>query len=327
MNQSLTTTVDLVRQYGGPVSHAALDPSRRMFRTLTVEGVISFMLVNRCAVVMGDPICAPANKTLLADAFADYCAEIGWTILYVAATASLQAYARERGYTSMEFADLLIADPQDDPEIGSQARHLRQHLNHTRRDCVTVREYFGESDAQVEAQAHAACEAWLSSRHGLQMYLGRPQLFNDKTGRRWFIAEKEGQVIGFLSMLRVGCSECRNLINLVFSSPSAPLYTSELMVVTALKALREEGANSVCLGIGPRAALGRVEGCNAVTELLSRKFYRLAEKLTHQHGKTAFWEKFRVAQREPVYLLFQPPGIGPSKIYALIRALHFSITG
>ncbi|MFA6162772.1 MAG: phosphatidylglycerol lysyltransferase domain-containing protein [Methylobacter sp.] len=327
MTKPFSTAVDLVRQYGGPLSHAALDPSRSTFRTPAVDGLISFLPVYRCAVVLGDPICAPENKTHLADAFADYCAGKDWSILYVAATASLQAYSRERGYASIEFAGLLIADPQNDPETDAQGRHLRQHLNHTRRMGVMVREYLGEPDAQMEVQTQATYEAWLGDRHGPQMYLGRPRLFDDRVGRRWFIAKQAGKVVGFLSMLRVGCTECQSLINIVFSSPAAPLHTNELMVTTALRALREEGVNSVCLGVGPLETLGRIEGYGAISEWLSRKFYRLAAKLIHQHGKTVFWEKFRLTQREPLYLLFQSPRIGLSELYALFRAFHFSVTG
>jgi hypothetical protein len=108
MIKPLSTIVDLVRQFGGPVSHAALDPSHCTFGIPAVDGLISFLLVRRCAVVLGDPICAPENKFHLADSFADYCAVNGWSILYVAATASLQAYASKLGYGSMEFAGLLL---------------------------------------------------------------------------------------------------------------------------------------------------------------------------------------------------------------------------
>lgn len=149
MTKSPSTTVDLVRQYGGPVSHVALDPSRSTFRTPAVDGLINYLPVCRYAVVQGDPVCAPEHKIRLADAFADYCAGKGWSILYVAASADLQAYARERGYASMEFASLLMADPRNDPEAGPRARHLRQHLNHARRTGLTVREYLGKPDARL----------------------------------------------------------------------------------------------------------------------------------------------------------------------------------
>jgi lysylphosphatidylglycerol synthetase-like protein (DUF2156 family) len=327
MTKPLSTVVDLVRQHGGVVSHAALDPSHSTFRIPDVDGLISYLPVCRCAVMQGDPICAPENKAQLADAFADYCAGKGWSILYVTATAGLQAYAHERGYVSMEFASLLMADPQDDPEAGAEGRHLRQHLNYARRAGVGVREYSGEPDAQFEEETQAICESWLGSRHGLQMYLGRPRLFDDRVGRRWFIAEQAGKVVGFLSMLRVGCG-CQGLINLVFSAPAAPLYTNELMVATALQTLREEGIGSVCLGVGPLEALGRIEGCGAIAEWLSRKLYRLiSTRLMRQYDKTVFWEKFRVTQREPLYLLFQSPRIKLREIYALMRALHFSVKG
>jgi lysylphosphatidylglycerol synthetase-like protein (DUF2156 family) len=220
------------------------------------------------------------------------------------------------------------ADPQHDPEVDHRGHHLRQHLNHARRTGVMVREYLGETapDARLEAQAEAACEQWLAARHGLQLHLGRPRLFEDRPGRRWFIAEQVGRVVGMLSMLRMNCFECHSLINIVFSSPAAPLYTKELMVVAALQALREEGIRSVCLGAGPLAALGRIDGCGGVTEFLSRSLYRLAAKVMNLHGRTVFWEKYHVTRREPLYLLFQSPRIKLRELIALFRAFHFSVT-
>lgn len=320
--------VELVRRHGGPVSHAALAPSRNIFCVPGIDGLIAFLPTHQCAVVMGDPICAPEHKARLADAFAAYCADHGRTVVYAAATASMQAYARERGYATMEFASLLIADPQHDPEEGHRGRHLRQHLNHTRRTGVTVREYLGEAspDAQLEAQTEAACEQWLTHRHGPQTHLGRPRLFEDRQGRRWFIAERGGSVVGMLSMLRVGGGNYQSLVNIVFSSPAAPIHTNELMVVAALRALREEGIDSVCLGVGPLGTLGRIDGCSATTEFLSRGIYWLAARVMNLRGRTMFWEKYRLTRKEPLYLLFQSPRIGLSGINALFRAFHFSIT-
>ena len=132
-------------------------------------------------------------------------------------------------------------------------------------------------------------------------------------------------VVGMLSMLRVSYVDSGSLINIVFSSPTAPLYTNELLVVTALQALREEGVGSVCLGIGPNAALGQIDGCGGVTEFLSRHFYRLAANIMNLHGRTVFWEKYQITRREPLYLLFQSPNIGFREINALLQAFHLSM--
>jgi lysylphosphatidylglycerol synthetase-like protein (DUF2156 family) len=158
------------------------------------------------------------------------------------------------------------------------------------------------------------------------MYLGRPSLFENRPGRRWFIAEQAGNVVGMLSMLRVSGIENHGLVNIVFSSPAAPPHTKELMVATALRALREEGAHAVCLGVGPLEELGGIEGCGGVTEFLARSAYHWASKKLHLHGRTVFWEKFRVTRREPLYLLFQHPRIGLREVNALFRAFHFSVS-
>lgn len=63
------------------------------------------------------------------------------------------------------------------------------------------------------------------------------------------------------------------------------------------------GVRSVCLGVGPLAELGQVEGFGGVTEFLARGIYRWVTKVMSLHDRTAFWEKYHVAYHEPLYLL------------------------
>ena len=114
LNKSPTSIVELVRHYGGPVTHAALNPKLSLFQTPNIEGFIGFQLVQRCAVVQGDPVCASEYKAALADAFASHCTNNGWSFLYTSVTAEMHAYAKELGHATMQFADLLIADLQVD---------------------------------------------------------------------------------------------------------------------------------------------------------------------------------------------------------------------
>ena len=80
----ISSAMELVRRYGDSVPHAALNPSLNIFRAPSIDGLIGFQVVRRCAVVQGDPVCAPEHKTPLADAFATYCANNDWTFLYSA---------------------------------------------------------------------------------------------------------------------------------------------------------------------------------------------------------------------------------------------------
>ena len=65
--------IELVRCYGGPVSHAALDPTNSIFQDGDIEGLITYRVIKCCAVVFGDPVCAPEIKVALLDAYTVYC--------------------------------------------------------------------------------------------------------------------------------------------------------------------------------------------------------------------------------------------------------------
>ncbi|MGZ4958988.1 MAG: phosphatidylglycerol lysyltransferase domain-containing protein [Methylomonas sp.] len=324
----LSSDIDLVRRYGGPVSHAALNPSHRTFRSPGIDGMVGFLLAQGCAVALGDPMCAPEQRDELTAAFAKYCADNKWSVIYAVATSNLRSFVNESGGGMLEFADLLVANPQHDPEAGSKGRHLRWNLNRARRHDVKVHEYQGNRspDAELEARAMEALGSWRAGRKGFQMYLGSPRLFADRPGCRWFIAECAGSVVGVLYMMQVNCAGCRYLIDLVFSTPDAPQHTNELMVVSAFKALREEGEVAVCLGVGPKALLGEVRGFGTLSSALARSFYKISNKMVPQHGKTVFWEKFGIVHREPLYLIFQHPRVGIREFHALLKTFNFSMS-
>jgi hypothetical protein len=114
--------------------------------------------------------------------------------LYAVATEAMRAYAGGHGYGTIEFADLSMADPRQDPEAGTKGRHLRRNLNRTRRRGVTVREYRGETspDAGLEAQSAEVLELPLAQpgSHGLET-----DLRSARTGRSR-LAGKFGTIEG-----------------------------------------------------------------------------------------------------------------------------------
>jgi lysylphosphatidylglycerol synthetase-like protein (DUF2156 family) len=322
MNGATKTDLYWVRRHGGPIAHAALDPERCRFRVEGIAGMIAYTQMGRSAVMLGDPICAAEHQGRLAAAFADHARQQGWSILIAVASARLRGQVLPFGWAALEFANLLVLDPRPDPEHGADGRHLRQQLNHTRREGVTVSEYAGSGDAALESQVQTLYDRWRTHRYGPQMYLGVARLFEHRVGRRWFIARRGNAILGCLSLLEAGGTGSPYLLNQVFSDPTSPPHTNELLIVTALAALRVEGCPSVCLGIGPRSALGRIDGCNPERTGLASWLYKVSGWLLHPDHKTRFWAKFGARPQEPLYLLFQDPRLRLRDIYALLRAFH-----
>jgi lysylphosphatidylglycerol synthetase-like protein (DUF2156 family) len=307
-----------VRRFGGALSHALLDPSCRAFIVDGIDGVVPFQVVGNCAVELGDPICAAAHKTLMQNAFAAHCRGRGWTTIAVATTEA----TCERASGAVGFADLLFADPRHDPTTGHAGRHLRQNIARVRRDGIVVREYTGERDDELEARAQAMCDRWRSAR-GPSLFLTETRLFTERLGRRWFVAWKGGDVVGLLSLLRAD-NVGGNLVNVVFADPKAPTHTTDLLVAETLRVLREEGAESVCFGIGPRREID-LDGFHAMSIALAKSVYRFGDRLVHFQAKTVFWEKFGPLERAPLFIRFEPPRLGVRECRALFRAFHFTL--
>ncbi len=303
-----------VRRFGGPLAHAILDPACGIFEADGIAGAVAFDVIGKCAVAFGDPICERADRDVLRAAFEAYCRRHGWSSINVAATTPNSA--------SVTFADLLFADPRHDPSSGPRGRHLRQNVRHAARAGVTASEYTGPRDAELEARVQAACERWREAR-GASLFITEPRLFTERIGRRWFIARCGDEVVGLLSLLHAG-DVGGNLVNLVFATPAAPAHTTDLLVVEALRALREEGAESVCFGIGPRVDIA-LDGFGVATAALAKGVYHFGDRLVHFKAKTAFWEKFGPLRREPLYIRFDPPRIGVRACRALFRAFHFTL--
>ena len=325
MQSSADTDLIWVRRYGGPIAHAALHPERQVFHAEGIDGLIAHSPSGHCDVVMGDPICATVDKPQLADAFAEHARSQGRALVYVAASGTLRKHVLAKGWAALEFADLLATDPRHDFEQGPEGRHLRQQLNRTRREGVTVKEYRRSGNDLFENRVQSTYDRWRTRRNGPQMYLGTANLFDHDLGRRWFIAQRGTEVLGCLSLLEAGGTGSPYLINLVISSPEAPAHTNELLIVTALAALRSEGCPSVCLGIGPRHTLGSIEGCRPLQYSLARWLYQCSSRLLHPDRKTQFWKKFGAMPQEPLYLLFENPRLRIGDVFALFRAFHASI--
>lgn len=324
MKNTYFSPLELVRKYGGPVSHAVLDSNFRLFTHPKVEGLIGYRVVGNYAVVMGNPVCPYHQVTIFTQIFSEYCKSLGLSVIYAVVSNQLRDYSVQLGYASLEVADILFANPQNNPETGPNSHNLRRQVRQARKFGVTVKEYQAASDAHLIGQALHACDAWLNGRQGMQMFLCPPGLFEDSYGQRWLIAEYEGNVVGVLSLLQMGSNECNQLISLVFSAPYAPPHTNELLVSSTLEILRQEGAQSVCLGVAPRAELGEVMGYGRIIEWMARGIYRKIVQSTRQTGKITFWEKFKLTQRVPLYLIFESPYLTPTEVYALIKAFNFS---
>jgi phosphatidylglycerol lysyltransferase len=150
----------------------------------------------------------------------------------------------------------------------------------------------------VRVAAERLVRRWLLSRKMAPMgFLVDVQPFDFPEERRYFVAEREGRVLGFLAAVPV-YGRGGWFFEDFLRDPDAPNGTAELLIDAGMRRAAEDGSGYVTLGLAPLA--GRVPGWLAGVRALSAPLYDFA-------GLHAFKAKLGPDQWDPIHLAW-PPG-------------------
>ncbi len=313
--------VELVRKWAEVNTDGILDQSTQIFSVPHIDGIIGYRMELGNAVVYGDPVCACKDKIALAQAFEQHCQGQKKRVIYIIVSEEFANLALEHlSFSLIEFGKKFVLDPKNYIEIKSPL--LRKKVRQSSRHGVEIREYTG-CDPQLEQAMTSLASAWVESRKGIQIYLAKPTLFEDRSGKRWFYAKHQGQVIGFVLLNKLQSHEGW-LLNNVMVSKEAPSGVSEHLVISALQALEKEQCRFALIGPVPAKDLGKMVGLGEIIPVLAGWAFKAIKKICRLDGHEVFWEKFQ-PELKASYLLFPKKRFRPSSIIALLRALNIKI--
>jgi lysylphosphatidylglycerol synthetase-like protein (DUF2156 family) len=308
-----------VHRWGGAVSEMTLDPTCHLFQVPGIEGFIGYQVESGCLVVFGDPICAPEEMPALALAFYNYCRERRLDFIYIIVSERFAKWAiRNICKIMIEIGEELTFDPREDPKQGSRGYRLRNRIRHAKHQGLTFHEYF-PIDPQLEEAMQQVGNAWLRGRRGPQIYLGRVNLFENRTDKRWFYLKRDDQVMGTALISKLESRQGWLLKSLIIT-PEAPRGSSELLMMSILETLRDEGCHYLTYGMVPKRHLGEIEGLNAFSAWIAQRAYKIAKWIFKLEHRRTYWLKFDPIS-EKSFLLFSKPNLGFQEIRAILKTL------
>lgn len=317
--------VQLVRRWGGLATDALLDPQCQVFSIPHIEGFIGYRMTYGCAVVYGNPVCAPENAPELAQAFHRFGQERFKNIIYLTISEPFAKWAIQNlCKTLIEYGEEIYLDPHCNPKNrqGTYASLVRRKVRHAQRIGVSVQEY-KPNDLKIEKAIEQVGVAWLRARRGPQVHISNVHLFDHRMGKRWFYAQQGDQIVGVVVLNRLESRQGWHLNHLMFTSQAAN-GTPELLITSVLETLANEECPFVSFGAVPAHDLGEMIGLTKFSTWMTRKAYKIASRFFHLPGHKMFWNKF-FPETRPSYLLFEQPHIGWREIAALMQAMNFSI--
>lgn len=198
------------------------------------------------------------------------------------------------------------------PDVLVAHRRIREQIRRARAKKVTVRAVPASELAhgtELRSAVDVLAEEWLGTRPMEPMqFLVALDLFEEPERHRYYAAERDGQLVAFLSVIPIYGKNGRFIEDLVRSS-HAPNGTTELLLDRAIRDAASDGIDVVTLGLAPLS--GTTSAPLRVARLLGRGLYDF-------RGVRAFKERLRPDHWEPVWMVHE--GRTPAAL-ALLDAL------
>ncbi len=322
-SEQLRQARELVLRHGwNATAYQIINPGIELWFSSTCDAVVGFVRARNTLVVAGAPVCARARLADVATEFEQAARRDGKRVCYFGAEARLESLYRGALTHSMV---LLGAQPAWRPRnwraIISRHASLRAQFNRARNKSVSVSEW-PSSQAVGHPALQDCLQEWLATRGLPPMhFLVEPQTLERLVDRRVFVAERKGQIVGFLVASPV---PRRNgwLIEQIIRGRGAPNGTAELMIDAAVRVMADEESEYVTLGLSPlssRAAISRektplwLRWSFSWARAHGRRFYNF-------DGLDAFKTKFQPERWDPVFAIFNAPHFSPTALYAIAEA-------
>ncbi|MEO6096259.1 MAG: DUF2156 domain-containing protein [Fibrobacteria bacterium] len=308
-------------------SYQILNPGIRLWFASHGRAVTGYADWGRVRVAAGAPICASEDLAAAAAGFESAARAEGLSVCYFAAGSRLEALlGQAQGYAKVRLGSQPIWNPSAWPRILAGRPSLRAQLSRARNKGVTVAEWPRERAAASSRLRHCLKE-WLARRRMPPMhFLVEPSTLGRLWDRRVFVAEREGNPIGFLVASPV---PGRNgwLVEQIIRARSAPNGTAETLVDVAFRAAAQEGLEYFTLGLSP---LSGMDGASSVKEArvgdaggpwwltLGFRWLRLhGSRFYNFRGLEAFKAKFSPESWEPIYAICNLPAFTPRSMLAI----------
>jgi phosphatidylglycerol lysyltransferase len=303
-------------------SYQIINPGISHWFSSAGDAVVGFVSSGGVRVVAGAPVCAKERLAEVAGEFERDAARAGKRVCYFCAEARLESvYIDSTTHSKV----LLGAQPVWEPEkwAGLIAGHksLRAQLNRARNKRVAVTEWSTEKAWNNPVLLECLRE-WLEAK-GLPPlhFLVEPNTLARLFDRRVFVAERDGETVGFVLLSPVAK---RNgwLFEQFIHQPNAPNGTVELMIDAGMTALAAEGYGYATLGLAPLSTRAPVEPFQNPLWLrfLLAWIRKHGERFYNFNGLDAFKAKFRPERWEPVLAIVNEPSVSVGTLYAIASA-------
>jgi len=275
------------------------------------DACVGYVDTGSAWVVAGPPICAPERCT---EVLAKFVAAAKQERRRVSCFGTEERFHMLSGWAALRVGDQPAWRPGTWTAALAGSSSLREQLRRSRAKGVRVRLADPAELAEgkpLRTALDGLISRWLASRTIAPMgFLVQVQPFTFPNERRYFVAERDGAVVGFLGVIPIYARRGWFFEDFL-RDPAAPNGTVELLVDAGMRAAAAENMEYVTLGLVPLA--GEVNSW-------LRAARRAGNALYDFEGLRSFKAKLKPERWDPIFLTYPPNGSGLFAIFDTLRA-------
>ena len=313
---------DLLDLYGALPESVCLryDASWQFFHARDVDGGAAYIESHGNALVWCDPLCAPADRTVLLAELTQELRQRKLRVCLLIVSKPVAEAAKENGYGVLKIGEQPVFDlARWTVPRGDRGKHLRWCLNCGARASLAASELLGDQERGQLVEVIAAWESGLA-RPVSRSFL-RTDPLAEREHKRIFVTRRGTSIEAFLSCARVDGGRGWFLEDLV-RRPAAPVGATELAVVEALAQLGRSGADWAALDIAPlRGSADQLDRRARRLMHAARPALDHFDTRYHFRARSQYAAKFAPSEWRPRYVALLPslPSLG------LIRAVRATL--
>lgn len=326
-----------------PLSYYALLPDKHYLfdaENAQPQWAVSYCLVGRHALALGDPLGDPAYGARAVQEFVALCARYDWSPSFYQVTGRYLEEYRAVGLKPFKIGEDAVIDLPSFSLKGKAFQDLRTALNKMSKGGVALEEYDtnGSLDPETLTQLADITEEWLSAHKGeekgfaMGQFAPESDLFHDS---RLFLARDAAtrRVLAFVTFVPIygGANAVSSNgvtgwgLDLMRRRGESPNGVMEFLIASAAAAFQQEDACVMSLGLSPMAD-SDLDDADGESEWLARLRALIFDKFNQFYnfkGLNAFKSKF-APQWQSRYLVYPAAHSIGATIYAAGRAHNLS---
>ncbi|UNI18455.1 hypothetical protein JDV02_004723 [Purpureocillium takamizusanense] len=322
------------QQYSQTAHMGVLDPEYQTFTSRNGYGAVVYTVRDGTLVVSGDPLAAPEHFGPLLDELARFRKKKHLKIAFMGVSETFAMYAQKRRWIPLKVGRERVLNPITNKILSNQGAGKRmlgqnRRLLDPERGAISIGVYapgIHGVDQAMEVELQIIYDQWRAERNckkekDLQTFVTVYDLFCRRNVTFFlYTSDRDGRVNGFAALRNVGARSGFHLDPCI-ASPTAPRGITDLLIVTAMRLLREAGVSYMCLGHEPLLDLGDMPNQDGIKARVARDMFHRVVDSAQLGGKRTYNDKFHPDESQSSELYVVLPG-GPSLLRQAAAVMH-----